>query len=62
MIRYLYKEGEEPCSREPLKVKLDGFIVGEIRKVIGGFQYFPKGHKTGGEIFATVSEVQRSLQ
>jgi len=61
MIEYLYKEGVEPCSREPLKVRVDGRIVGEIRKVEGGFQYFPKGQKTGGEIFKSVSAVQRSL-
>lgn len=62
MIEYLYQEGVEACSKEPLKVRLDGRICGEIRKVEGGFQYFPKGEKVGGEVFATVTAVQRSLR
>lgn len=61
MIEYLYKEGEAPCSKGPLVVRLDGKVCGEIRKVEGGFQYFPKGQKTGGQVFKTVSKVQRSL-
>lgn len=61
MIEYLYQEGVEACSKEPLKVRCDGRICGEIRKVDGGFQYFPKGQKSGGEVFKTVQAVQRSL-
>lgn len=61
MLEYLYQEGVEPCSREPLKVLCDGHICGEIRKVEGGYQYFPKGYKTGGYIFDTVTDVQLSL-
>jgi hypothetical protein len=61
MIAYLYQEGIEPCSREPLVVRLDGRICGDIRKVEGGFQYFPKGLKNGGKIYPTVMGVQRSL-
>ena len=61
MIEYLYKEGEKPCSKEPLKVRVDGRVSGEIRKVDGGYQYFPKGSKTGGDVFATVSAVQKIL-
>lgn len=61
MIEYLYQEGVEACSKEPLKVRLDGNYVGDICKVEGGFQYFPKGCKIGGEILNSVSMVQRSL-
>ena len=61
-IEYLYQEGVPACEREPLKVRLDGHIVGEIRKVQGGYQYFPSRHKTGGRIFPTVDQVQKSLE
>ena len=60
-IRYLYQEGVEPCEKDPLKVSIDGYICGAIKKVYGGYQYFPKGKKTGGETFASVGDVQRSL-
>lgn len=61
MIEYLYQEGVAACSREPLKVRLDGRIVGEIRAVPGGFQYCPKGFQIKGNVYASVAEVQRSL-
>lgn len=62
MIEYLYTEGEEACSKGPLLVRLDGKVCGEIRKVEGGYQYFPKGYKNvGGKIFSTVTLVQKSL-
>lgn len=61
MIEYLYQEGVRACEREPLKVRLNGCIVGEIRKVTGGYQYFPKLCKTGGDVFPSVVAVQRSL-
>jgi hypothetical protein len=60
-LEYLYKDGEKACSKGPLKVKLDGTLCGEIRKVKDGFQYFAKGDKKGGGIFNKVSEVQNSL-
>lgn len=62
MIEYLYQEGVGACEKKPLKVKLDGRICGEIRKVEGGYQYFPKGQKCGGEIMASVRLVQKSLE
>ena len=37
MIEYLYQEGVKACSVEPLKVRLDGKIVGEIRKLENQF-------------------------
>ena len=61
MIEYLYQEGVVACSKEPLKVRIDGRICGEIRKVPDGFQYFPKGTKIGGDIFPSVKAVQKSL-
>ena len=62
MIEYLYKEGEKACENEPLKVRLDGVHVGEIRKVETGFQYFPKGTKWGGGVHTSVALVQQSLR
>ena len=62
MIEYLYREGQQSCESEPLKVKLDGRACGEIRKVKGGFQYFPEGHTIGGEIFPSLTLAQQSLQ
>lgn len=61
MIEYLYQEGAEACEKEPLKVRCDGRVCGEIRKVSGGFSCFPKGQKVGGEVFPTVAAVQRSM-
>ena len=58
---YLYQEGVKACSKGPLKVRIDGRICGEIRRVAGGFQYRPKGCKAGGEVLPTVEEVQQSL-
>lgn len=60
-LQYLYKDGEKPCMKQPLKVKLDGCMAGEIRKVKDGFQHFPQGEKKGGEVFEKVSLVQNSL-
>lgn len=62
MIEYLYQEGVKACSKEPLKVRLNGRICGEIRKVSGGFQYFPERQEAGGEVFPTVTAVQQSLK
>jgi hypothetical protein len=61
MIEYLYQEGVEACSKEPLKVRLDGRITGAIHKVEGGYQYKPKGHTTGGLVLSSVKEVQGTL-
>jgi len=47
---------------EHIQVRQDGKIIGEIRKVSGGFQYFPKGHKEGGDIFSTLLAVKKSLE
>lgn len=47
---------------DALGVYLDGIRIGEIRVVSGGFQYFPRGQKIGGDIFPTLAEVKRSLE
>ncbi len=60
-LSYDYPEKEKACATKPLKVKLDGKHVGEIRKAKDGYQYFPKGEKKGGDIFKTVPDVQHSL-
>jgi len=51
-----YKEIEETI------VYLDGKKVGIIKRVIGGYQYFPKGSKKGGEVFFLLSSVKKSLE
>lgn len=43
-------------------VYLDGKAVGEIRSVVGGYQYFPKGSKNGGELLRTIEMVKASLE
>ena len=44
------------------KVFLNKKHAGTIKRVEGGWQYFPKGHKTGGEIFKKISECEDSLK
>jgi len=48
-------------SNSIITVKLDKKIVGEIRPVTGGWQYYPKGQKTGGEVFEKLSLCKKSL-
>ena len=42
-------------------VFLDGKYVGKIRRMDGGWQYFPKGDKQGGQVFKKLSECENSL-
>jgi hypothetical protein len=49
-------------SKDVMRVKLDRKIVGVIRIVEGGYAYFPKGSKEGGEVFKSVREVQLDLE
>lgn len=58
-IEYLYTE-ENPNA--PMPVRLNKKVVGTIKRVKGGWQYFPLNHKKGGEIFETIGQVQRSLE
>lgn len=50
---------------EQYKVKLDGKIVGVIKKSGDakgyGWRYFPKGDKIGGEPFQYLHQCQKSL-
>jgi hypothetical protein len=43
-------------------VKLAGKTVGHIKTVAGGYQYFPLGKTIGGDVYASVQSVQRSLE
>ena len=45
-----------------LSVLLDGKKVGEIRKVKGGFQYFPKGSKNGGDVIPQLIDLKKQLE
>lgn len=58
-LEYRYTEGQRYA---PVKVRLDGKHCGEIRPVEGGWQYFPKGQRIGGDVLPTISAVQRSLE
>jgi hypothetical protein len=58
MIMY----GEPNPKTGVIPVTLSGKLVGSIKKVDSGYQYFPKGHKTGGKVFPTVIQVQMSLE
>lgn len=61
-IEFLYQEGVKPCSKEPLKVRLDGRIVGEIRKVDSGYQYWPKGvTRSQADVFEKLDDCAKSL-
>lgn len=62
MIEYLYTEGKVGDRDTPIPVRIDGKRVGTIEPVDGGWQYFPKGSKIGGEILPTINAVQKSLE
>lgn len=59
MIEYEYTEGRHDA---PVRVRLDGKIVGTIQPVLNGWRYYPKGSKEGGQAYSTIGEVQRSLE
>lgn len=42
-------------------VRLDGKVVGEIRKVTDGWQYFPRGQRKGGVVFPTLDAVKKDI-
>ena len=44
-----------------IEVKLDGKIVGKIKKVLGGWAYYPLGAKMGGDTFLTALACLKSL-
>ena len=45
-----------------IPVRLDNKVVGEILSVEGGFQYFSKGSKTGGDVYPTLALCKKSLE
>lgn len=45
-----------------VRVNLDRRQAGTIEKEEAGWRYYPKGQLTGGDWFATVEEVQKSLE
>tara|TARA_R110000782_G_C14456538_1_gene372849 strand:- start:44 stop:217 length:174 start_codon:yes stop_codon:yes gene_type:complete len=45
-----------------IQVLLDSKGVGVIKCDIGKYQYFPKGQKTGGEVFTTLEDCKNSLK
>jgi len=55
MITYIETKGK-------ITVKLDNKIVGHIKHVIGGYQYFPVGNKNGGTIFKDLAMLKKSLE
>lgn len=46
-----------------IRVLLDGWYVGTIRPVSGGYAYFPKGCRSqSGDIFPTLMACKNSLE
>lgn len=44
------------------KVKLEKKLIGEIRFLNPGFQYFPRGSKEGGGVLPSLNAVIKSLE
>jgi len=57
-ITYLEVPRQETVT---IKVKLDGIQVGRIKHTHRGWEYFPKGKRTGGAVFATLAACKESL-
>lgn len=45
-----------------IKVKLDGKHTGTIKRTLRGWEYFPKGKRTGGKPFISLALCQQSLE
>lgn len=45
-----------------IQVKLDGRVVGAIRRDSGGWYYQPKGSKAKGEQFHALADVKHSIE
>lgn len=43
-------------------VRLDGTKVGEIRSSDGGWRYYPKGSKDGGEWYRELEHLKQDLE
>jgi len=61
MVFYRPKVNKRISFSVKIGVKLDGKVVGEIRGVEGGWQYFPRGQKKGGDVFASLERLKESL-
>lgn len=64
MIEFEAQNGRKNSKGERLwgiDVRLEGKIIGEIRTLANGFQYFPKGRRTGGEVFGDLKAIKQSL-
>lgn len=61
-IEYLYQEGVEACSIEPLKVRIDGDHAGEIRRVKEGYRYFSYKNQSMSPVYLNVQSVQNWLK
>lgn len=48
-------------NRTLVDVYLDNTLVGNIKRVPGGYQYFSKGQQEGGEVFASLQQCKNSL-
>ena len=53
---------EDTGFNKVIRVNLGGKKVGEIRSVEGGWQYYPRGQSTGGEVFPTIGRCKESLE
>jgi hypothetical protein len=62
MITYYYPEGKIGDRNTSITVKLDGKKVGMINPVDGGWQYSAMKSKSGGKVYPTIKEVQKSLE
>ncbi len=64
MITFENQNGRKNGKGERLwniDVRLEGKIVGEIRTVANGYQYFPKGQRKGGDVFPDLASVKRDI-
>ena len=59
MFDYIYKQGKTSVY---VTVKLDGKKVGNIKRVLDGWAYFPLGQQESGLTFPSIREVQKSLE
>lgn len=69
-LEYEY-DSRRPDRTVPIKVRLDGKLAGEIRHVLEGtpgvnmregWRYFPKGSRSGGELYSSPLECKQSLE
>jgi hypothetical protein len=51
-----------PNPDQSITVHLDKKVVGTIRRVAGGWQYFPQGRKEGGSIWPSIARVKREIE